>query len=113
MLIVMRIGAEEAEVEAVLARVRALGNTPVLAPGTERVCIGMLGDERGINPDEIGMLSGVDRVVPILAPYKLASRDFHPDDTMVQVGDQAIGGPEVREPIVLTAFALVEGTHII
>ncbi len=95
MLIVMRIGVEEAEVEAVMARVRALGNTPVLAPGSERVCIGMLGDERGINPDEIGMLSGVDRVVPILAPYKLASRDFHPQDTVVQVGDQAIGGPDV------------------
>ncbi len=95
MLIVMRIGAEEAEVDAVMARVRALGNTPVLAPGTERVCIGMLGDERGINPDEIGMLSGVDRVVPILAPYKLASRDFHPLDTIVTIGDQAIGGPEV------------------
>jgi len=95
MLIVMRIGADEAEVEAVMARVRALGNTPVLAPGSERVCIGMLGEERGINPDEIGMLSGVDRVVPILAPYKLASRDFHPLDTVVTVGDQAIGGPDV------------------
>jgi 3-deoxy-7-phosphoheptulonate synthase len=76
-------------------RIREFGNTPVLAAGTERVCIGMLGDERGINPDEILMMSGVDRVVPILAPYKLASRDFQPNDTIVQVGDQAIGGKDV------------------
>jgi 3-deoxy-7-phosphoheptulonate synthase len=95
MLVVMRVGADNAEVEHVMERIREFGNTPVLAAGTERVCIGMLGDERGINPDEILMMSGVDRVVPILAPYKLASRDFQPTDTIVQVGDQAIGGKDV------------------
>ena len=95
MLVVMRVGADNAEVEHVMDRIREFGNTPVLAAGTERVCIGMLGDERGINPDEILMMSGVDRVVPILAPYKLASRDFQPNDTIVQVGDQAIGGKDV------------------
>jgi 3-deoxy-7-phosphoheptulonate synthase len=91
----MRVGADEAEIEAVVARVRAVGNQPVLAPGSERVCIGMLGDERGINPDEFGMMKGVDRVVPVLAPYKLAGRDFHPLDTVVEVAGQRIGGPEV------------------
>ena len=95
MLIVMRVDSNQADVEHVMERIREFGNTPVLAAGTERVCIGMLGDERGINPDEIGMLSGVDRVVPILAPYKLASRDFHPHDTVVPVGDQAVGGNAV------------------
>ncbi|MGI8586869.1 MAG: 3-deoxy-7-phosphoheptulonate synthase [Chloroflexia bacterium] len=95
MLIVMRLDAENSEVEQVVQRVKDLGCTPVLAPGTERVCIGMLGDERGINPDEILMLGGVDRVVPILAPYKLASRDFQPHDTVVQVGGIAVGGQDV------------------
>jgi hypothetical protein len=47
MLVVMRVGADNAEVEHVMDRIREFGNTPVLAAGTERVCIGMLGDERG------------------------------------------------------------------
>jgi 3-deoxy-7-phosphoheptulonate synthase len=79
----------------VVNRIKELGCTPVLAPGAERICIGMLGDERPLNPDEILMLSGVDRVVPVLAPYKLAGRDYHPADTIVQVGDARIGGPEI------------------
>ena len=95
MLVVMRLDAAEGDVERVMDHIRDLGNTPVLAAGTERVCIGMLGDERGVNPDDFLMLSGVDRVVPILAPYKLASRDFQPHDTVVPVGDQAIGGPGI------------------
>ncbi|HMA33655.1 MAG TPA: 3-deoxy-7-phosphoheptulonate synthase [Chloroflexia bacterium] len=95
MLVVMRVDAQPAEVDQVMARIKEFGNTPVLAPGTERICIGMLGDERGINPDEILLMSGVDRVVPILAPYKLASRDFQPQDTIVVVGDQRIGDPGV------------------
>jgi 3-deoxy-7-phosphoheptulonate synthase len=95
MLVVMRVDAAEADVTRVMERIKELGRTPILAPGTERVCIGMLGDERDINPDEIVMMNGVDRVVPILAPYKLASRDFQPRDTVVPVGSQQIGGREV------------------
>src|SRR4051812_3245639 len=95
MLVVMRVDAAEDDVTRVMERIKELGRTPILAPGTERVCIGMLGDERDINPDEISMMSGVDRVVPILAPYKLASRDFQPHDTVVPVGSQEIGGREV------------------
>ena len=95
MLIVMRVDAQPADVDGVVNRIKELGCTPVLAPGAERICIGMLGDERPLNPDEILMLSGVDRVVPVLAPYKLAGRDYHPADTIVEVGDTRIGGPEI------------------
>jgi 3-deoxy-7-phosphoheptulonate synthase len=95
MLIVMRVDAQPSDVDGVVNRIKELGCTPVLAPGAERICIGMLGDERPLNPDEILMLSGVDRVVPVLAPYKLAGRDYHPADTIVQVGDARIGGPEI------------------
>src|SRR3954468_5593023 len=95
MLVVMKTGAEASDVARVMERIKDLGCTPVLAEGTERVCVGMLGSPRAISPDEILLLPGVEKTVPIPSPYKLASRDFKPTDTIVEVNGIAIGGKEV------------------
>ena len=96
MLVVMRMGADERQINRVIARIEELGCTARPALGEERMCIGMLGaNVRTVNVDELTALAGVERVVPVLKPYKLASRDFHPQDTVIEVRDTAIGGRKV------------------
>jgi 3-deoxy-7-phosphoheptulonate synthase len=95
MIIIMRMGAEAQEVGGVIQRIRDLGFRPHLSSGTERVIVGVIGNDRPVDPENFRSLSGVENVVPILHPYKLASRDFKPDDTLIRVGDSVIGGNNV------------------
>jgi 3-deoxy-7-phosphoheptulonate synthase len=93
--------------------------------GEERTVIGVLGDERQIEWEHLELLPGVERVVRILKPFKLASRDARPDSTVVRVGSVAIGGEaivfiagpcavESREQIIETAKAVKQaGAHML
>ena len=92
MIIVMRMGADAHEVGGVIQRIRDLGFRPHISSGTERVIVGIIGNDRPVDPENFISLGGVERVVPILQPYKLASRDFKPEDTVVRVNDSLIGG---------------------
>ena len=87
MVIVMKSGCTEAEVNAVIEWVESLGFQTHPSRGVERTTIGVVGDE---SAKEIlknaAMLHGVEQVVPILKPYKLASRQTHPSDTVVTIG---------------------------
>ncbi len=94
MMIVMRHDATPDEVQRVLQRVQALGFTPHLSHGEERVVIGVIGEARRADPGAFVHLPGVARVVPISRPYKLSSREFHPDDSVVEVGGVRFGGGE-------------------
>jgi 3-deoxy-7-phosphoheptulonate synthase len=84
-------------VEAVVGRVRSLGLHPHVSPGAERTIIGVIGDERPVEPEVFEVLPGVERVVRILKPFKLASRDFHPQDRVIEVGSAGVrvGGGSV------------------
>jgi 3-deoxy-7-phosphoheptulonate synthase len=97
MIIVMKAHATRDQMEAVAERVRSLGLRSQVSPGSERTIIGVIGDERPVEPAVFEVLPGVDRVVPILKPFKLASRDFHPRDRVVAVGSAGvrIGGGSV------------------
>jgi 3-deoxy-7-phosphoheptulonate synthase len=92
MIIVMKRQAAASDIKAVVAQVEAQGYQAHLSAGTERTIIGVVGDGRPIEPHHFEMLSGVENVVRILQPFKLAGRDFHPDDTVVEVGPIRIGG---------------------
>lgn len=93
MIIVMKMGATEDQLEEVVRRVEALGYQPHLIRGVQRTVIGAVGDERGkARLQSLESLPGVESVVPILQPFKLASRQFNPMKTVVKVGDVAIGG---------------------
>lgn len=92
MIIVMKPGASVREVGAVLKQIEAHGFKPHLSKGEETTVIGVIGDERKLDGANFTTLPGVDRVIPILKPYKLASRDFKKKNTVVRVGDRAIGG---------------------
>jgi len=92
MIIVMKLGAAMKDVSAVLKQIEAHGFKPHLSKGEETTVIGVIGDERKLDATQFQTLPGVDRVIPILKPYKLASRDFKKRDSVIKVGGVEIGG---------------------
>jgi len=96
MIVVMKTGSTQEELEGVQKHITSKqGLRPQVFQGVERTVVGVLGTTYPELRDEFEALPGVREVVPISKPYKLASREFHPDDTLVQVGDVTIGGNEL------------------
>jgi 3-deoxy-7-phosphoheptulonate synthase len=85
MVIVMISGASAADIAGVISHIESIGMRAHLSEGEERTIIGMVGDERPIDPSQLELLNGVERVVPILRPFKLASRDFKKQNTVIQL----------------------------
>jgi 3-deoxy-7-phosphoheptulonate synthase len=92
MIIVMQSRASDAQVEAVERRIKDLGLKPHVSRGEFRTIIGAIGDESLLREEFFAALDGVDSVMPIMKPYKLASRDFHAEDTVIPIGDLSVGG---------------------
>jgi 3-deoxy-7-phosphoheptulonate synthase len=95
MIVVMRRGSGSKEIEAVAQHIRDAGLRPSISRGEERTVIGILGSPDPELKDDLEVLPGVDQVLVVSRPFKLASREFHPDDTIVRVGNVTIGGGEV------------------
>ncbi len=95
MLIIMRQDASEKQICDVVSRVETNGLKAHLSRGTERVVIGAVGDGRPVSRDQFQVMEGVDRIVPISRPYKLASREYHPEDTSFPLNGTHIGGEEI------------------
>lgn len=100
MIIIMQTNAEPRDIDAVIGRITELGYRPHLSTGDERVIIGVIGNDRPLDAELFVSLRGVDRIVPILKPYKLASREYRAKDTVITVpvpgrDDILIGGEEV------------------
>ena len=119
MIVVMRNGASREQIEGVVDRIGELGFQAHLSAGAEQTIIGVIGDERPVNEGVFRIMSGVEKVVRILKPFKLASRDFHPQDTVVPINGVSIGGRKItvmagpcavesREQLMETAQALKE-----
>jgi len=90
-----------------------------LSHGKERTIIGVIGRGTPIDREQLTLMSGVQQVMPVTHPYKIASREFHPDDTLVPLNGIEVGGPnlaiiagpcavESREQIIETAHAVKE-----
>ncbi len=92
MIIVMKQSATKQQVDHVKDRIEKLGLKAFVSRGVERTVIGMIGDDRLVAADVIEALPGVDKVVPVLKPYKLASREFRPKNTVIKVDGVEIGG---------------------
>ncbi|HMM27685.1 MAG: 3-deoxy-7-phosphoheptulonate synthase [Chloroflexota bacterium] len=119
MIIVMSANANARQISDVIARIRAMGYDVHLSHGKERTIIGVIGRGTPIDRDQLSLMSGVQQVMPVTHPYKIASREFHPDDTLVPLNGIEVGGPnlaiiagpcsvESREQIVETAHAVKE-----
>ncbi|NOZ28665.1 MAG: 3-deoxy-7-phosphoheptulonate synthase [Chloroflexi bacterium] len=125
MIIIMRSGATAQQIAAVVQRVESMGFRAHLSEGEERTIIGVIGDERPVDPGLFELLDGVERTVPILRPFKLASRDFHPQDSVFSINGVKIGGKglcimagpcavESRQQILEIAHAVKEaGAHVL
>src|SRR5262245_46110936 len=92
MIIVVRPDATDAQIQHIVERVQELGFTPHYSRGERRTIIGAIGDESKPQVEMLAAIDGVEQVLPILKPFKLASRELHSDDTVVQVGAVSIGG---------------------
>lgn len=96
MVIVMEAGASEAQIETVIGRLTVLGFDAHRSSGAERTVIGAVGGKAGaVDPRELQILTGVKEVLQISKPYKLVSRSFRPEGTIIEIGDVMVGGPEV------------------
>lgn len=95
MIIVLRPTATQDDAEEILDRIAALELKPLHLPGVERTVIGALGDERKLGALHLESHPAVERVDPILAPYKAVNREMHPEGSRVRVGDFEVGGPAV------------------
>ena len=93
MIIIMKNEATRVQIDAILGRIAELGLKPLCMPGTEKVVLGALGDERVLAGLRLENHPQVERVIPILSPYKLASRELYPSETVIQVGTHQIGTP--------------------
>jgi len=95
MIIVMKPNATPQQIERVKQRIEEYGLKIHLSQGTEVTILGVIGDDRIINRDQLVHMDGVDKLIPVLKPYKLASREFHPEDTTFEVNGVRIGGENV------------------
>ncbi|UCG80688.1 MAG: 3-deoxy-7-phosphoheptulonate synthase [Desulfobacterales bacterium] len=95
MIIVMKKKADERELENVIKWIESVGYQAHVSKGIERTIIGAIGDERGkVFLKAVETWPGVEKVMPILQPYKLASRETKEGNTVITVGDVKIGGPK-------------------
>lgn len=105
MIIVMKKDAGEADIQRVAQRVMELGFRTHLSKGEERTIIGLIGDERPVNWETLERMEGVEKVLRVLPAYKLASRDFKPENTVISVQGTRIGN---REVVVMAGPCAVE-----
>ena len=117
MVVVMKKEASEGQVARVLTKVEAMGLMAHVSRGKIRTIVGVVGDNSAVDGGTFECLEGVERVVPLLGPFKLASRDFKKEDTVFSIDGSHIGskkiiiiaGPcavESKDQLIQTALAV-------
>ena len=105
MIVVMAPGTAQSDLDSIRVRIEDRGLRAQINTGAERTVIGVMGSIPPDFKDEMELMNGVDEVIIISKPYKLASKEFHPDDTIIKVGDAVIGGPK---PVIMAGPCSVE-----
>ena len=119
MMIIMKPNATPQQVEQVLGKVKSLGLSAHLSQGIETTVIGAIGETHDLHTDQFEVLEGVEAVQRITQPFKLASRQFHPDASVFPINGCTVGGEtlaliagpcsvESRSQILETAHAVKE-----
>lgn len=99
MIIILKPQATEAEIALVVKKIESFGLAAHISKGTERTIIGAIGDERVLQEGPLEAFPFVEEVLPILKPYKLASREFRPGGSIVNVDGVLVGGRQVKMKI--------------
>jgi 3-deoxy-7-phosphoheptulonate synthase len=110
MIIVLRPHSTSNQIDHILERIQELGFRAHVSRGELRTIIGVIGDENKLQAEPLSALPGVEQVLPILKPFKLASREFHGEDSVVQVGKVRIGGGSMA---MIAGPCAVEGAEIL
>lgn len=112
-IIVLNRGATTKELRNIIRKLEKRGFSANISKGTERTVIGVIGDTSKINEDEsnaFGAMPGVEKIHRITQPFKLASRDFKPGNTVIRVGKTSIGGkkiPVIAGPCAVESLAIL------
>jgi len=111
MIVVLRSDATEAQIKHIVEKVKALGLKPMVSKGAERTIIGVIGPEDKLRVTPLEVYPGVEKVMPVLKPFKLVSREFKPEQTIVDVGNGVkIGGKKV---VVMAGPCAVENYELL
>ena len=110
MIIVMSHQASAAQVDTVVDKIKEVGLTPEISRGEDRAVIGVIGGNAYAYREAFAHLPGIQEIVQITKPFKLASREWQPRDTIVDVGGVKIGGPE---PVMMAGPCSVEGLDML
>jgi len=96
MIVVLKPGLSQEEIRKVIERIESFGLKAHVSEGKERTIIGAIGDERLLADQTMESFPGVEKVLPILKPYKLVSREFQKEDTIIEVNGHKIGGKKIH-----------------
>ena len=111
MIIVLKPGATKQDINHIIERANKLGLKPHVSQGTERTIIGLIGPEDALRAVPLEAFPGVENVIPILAPYKLVSREFKKDNSIVSINEHLkIGGKKV---IIFAGPCAIENEEIL
>jgi len=95
MIIVLKNQISENKYNAILKRIAKAGLKTHISKGTQRTIIGLIGNEQKIQPEQLLAMPGVEKVMPVLAPYKLVSREFKQESSILDIKGLKIGGAEL------------------
>ena len=95
MIIVFRPDATKKQIDHIIEKVKKLGLKPMVSSGVERTIIGVIGEEDILRVQPLEAFPGVEKVMPILKPYKLVSREFKSEDSVINVDGVKIGGKKL------------------
>jgi len=105
MLVVMKNDATEVQVQAVIREIESQGYRGIPMPGTQRTAVCIIGNKGPVEDSRLLSLDGVKETIPVTKPYKLVSRETHPQSTIIAIGDIKIGG---EEPVIMAGPCAVE-----
>lgn len=95
MIIVMNTNASARQISDVIARIRSMGYDVHLSEGEERTIIGVIGQGRPLDGEQLSTMDGVEDVLRVTHPYKIASRNYHPSDSKIPLGTAVVGSEDL------------------
>src|SRR3989338_6937458 len=95
MIIVLRPDATKKQIDHLIDKVKKLGLKPMVSKGVERTVIGVIGEEDILRVKPLEAFPGVEKVMAVLKPYKLISREFHPENAVIEINGARFGGGDI------------------
>ena len=95
MIIVMKKGVSKEEISKIVKEVKKFGLEIHLSIGKEKTIVGMIGNVSAVSPGHFHLFSGVEDVLRVSKPFKLASREFKPEKSVIQINGVSLGGENI------------------